>query len=214
MSFKPTRVPKFIDDSLKRACVKVADSDQAFYVDITPAIGCRENKCAWNVRQEAQKSNGEIVFGWAVYEWEGVMYDFIGHAVLKIEDQFLCVTPSKYEESKLVFVPDRRINFDFSNEDSRLPSVEVAISKSKVVDDFLNAQKEIREIKLKYPVTSKNITLSLEDSTKMRTLQKIHQSSLERVIYHHHPIKESCPCCSGKQFRKCCRPHMQKVFGS
>lgn len=212
MAFQPTKIPNRIDPNLVSLCEKNIGHSEVSFVNIRDTESYRIKKCAFNASEEAQKHGGEIVFGWAIYVWEDVLYDFVGHAVVKVNEELYCVTPSQYPDDKLLFIPDNSISFDFDNPNSRMPSKEYSISRHKEVSQLIAVRENIRSIKVNYPVSSGQVALNYEDSDKMRVLEKQQRLLMDKAIYYHHPIKDKCACESGKQFRKCCRPHMKKAF--
>ena len=109
MAFAPTKVPKFISPEIKRACSKVAGSVNVEFIKIETRGEYLPNKCALNAKKEVEIFGGKVVFGWAIYVWQNVMLDFIGHAVVQRDRSIYCVTPSKYGETKIAFVPDSSI---------------------------------------------------------------------------------------------------------
>lgn len=213
MAFSPTIVPNFVSQELKKACLHVAGNDEPIFLEVKPREEYKINKCAYNAKLEAESVGGQVIFGWAVFVWENVMYDFIGHAVVEVEGQYYCVTPTKKGENKVLFVPDDSISFDFNDPDSRLPSCEVPISKRLEVKKLLEIRENSRTLKIKYPATNGPISVSFEDAKALSDLEKQQRELMDKVNYFHHPLKAKCPCGSGRQFKKCCRPHMQRVFG-
>ncbi|WP_299946664.1 hypothetical protein [uncultured Microbulbifer sp.] len=193
--------------------MNIADNDRVQFVDIEPRAKYTPNKCAYNAKDEAETVGGEVVFGRAIFLWDKVMFDLIGHAVVEKDRRYYCVTPSKMGDQKVLFVPDPSIRFDFDNPNSRLPSCEVAISKKPEVQKLLNVREDIRNIKIKYPVSSNGVLLSPADAQALSVLERQQTDLLSRVIYALHPLKAKCACGSAKQFKKCCRPHMQRVYG-
>ncbi|KAF3983026.1 MAG: hypothetical protein HFP81_00110 [Methylococcales symbiont of Hymedesmia sp. n. MRB-2018] len=213
MSFSPTKVPPIITSKIKALCKKVTEQESLYFVDIIKRPEFQTNKCAYNAKIEASNINGEIIFGWSVVIWDNVFLQFIGHAIVKDDKgNKYCVTPSKYNESKVLFAPDKNISFDFKNKNARLPSKTVAISKHKIVQKLIDTQQEIYNIKTKYPVTSGVIQMEGADTEKISLLEKKEYDLINHTIYLYHPIKDKCSCGSGKQFRKCCRPHMRNFY--
>jgi len=213
MSYSPTKIPSKISLELSTQCRKFVGNDDIQYLDILERPNSRINKCAYNAKEEAERINGKIVFGWSITVWDSVLIELIGHAIVDDGEKRYCVTPSKYNEKQVLFVVDDSISFDFDNSESRLPSRKLAVSKHKSVKRFIEIQQQIHAIKVKYPITSGLLSLGEEDSKNISDLEKKSKEATYEVIYFHHPIKTPCFCGSGKQFRKCCKPQMKRVYG-
>jgi len=211
--FSPTIVPKLVTPDIKKLCKDLTGCSEAYYVDVINKPGALRNKCALNAKDEADEKNGNVIFGWSIFVWEKVFVQFIGHAIVEAGGKKYCVTPAKHGESKILFIPDPAITFNYDSESSRMPSKTLPISKQKVVHQLIAVQSKLLEIKSKYSVTSGQLLLAGDDAVNVRELEGEQQELMNRIIYLHHPIKSNCSCGSGKQFRKCCRPHMKRVYG-
>jgi len=56
---------------------------------------------------------GEVVMGWIVTVWPGVWAEFIAHSVWRQPDgSILCITPNKYDDDRILFLPDQSLGFD------------------------------------------------------------------------------------------------------
>lgn len=207
-----TKVPVIITKEIKETCKQISPNDQPFFVDIQQVKGARKNKCALNAKDEAIRVKGKVVFGWAVYVWESVYIDFIGHAIVSTCDKQYCVTPSEYDSDRILFLPDERIKFDYENSNSRLPSKTISISRYKVVQRLIEIEKELLEIKIKYPVTSGSITLRGKDAIRAKELEEDGKRFYNMIKVLHRPPKSKCFCGSGRQFRKCCKPKILETF--
>lgn len=123
-----TRSPDKITPSIAAGCARLVPGGTPIFVDREPFAESRINKCTFNVRKFLADNPGEMVLGWEVCVWEGVLLDCIGHAVVRHEERLRCVTPSKYGDSKLLFLPDPRISFDFEDSMARMPAKQVPLS--------------------------------------------------------------------------------------
>lgn len=193
MAFQPTKVPSRIAPELVNICDKNIGHSSVSFVNIRGTESYRIKKCAFNALEEAKKCDGKVVFGWAIYVWEDVLYDFVGHAVVRKNDELYCVTPSQYPEDKLLFIADNSIHFDFDNPNSRMPSKEYSISRHKEISQLIAVRESIRNIKVNYPVSSDQVTLSYEDSEKMRVLEKQQRQLMDKAIYYLTLLKISVP---------------------
>ena len=213
MSFSPTKVPESISPDIMHLCNKIAGRCDADYIDVINYLGNQRNKCTYNAKDEAEAVGGDVVLGWSIFIWGSVFVQFIGHAIVKTNERQYCVTPPKHGENKILFLPDASLVFDYNDENARLPSRTLPISKHKPVHRLIAVQRELYEIKSKYAVASGTIALVGEDALKVTALEKEEYDLINHAIYLHHPLKSKCACGSGKQFRKCCRPHMKRTFG-
>lgn len=67
------------------------------------------NKCHANARwyvQNDPSSKARVVTGWWV-QWPV----FILHSVIETDGQFICITPSSYNEVEVPFIPDPKIGW-------------------------------------------------------------------------------------------------------
>ncbi|MBQ0943432.1 SEC-C domain-containing protein [Ideonella sp. 4Y16] len=164
------------------------------------------------MREYLQNSPGDMVLGWDVTVWEGVLLNCIGHAVVRNGDEFLCVTPSKYPERKLLFLPDPSLTFDFEDDNARLPVREIALSSRPEVFKLIEVTMLERQIKVKYPVSSKPTLVQGQDAVEIQRLGQMKSQLMLRVILVTADHNTRCPCGSGKKFRKCHRSDVERML--
>lgn len=146
----PTRTPGTLTPGLREACKRLAPAEPVF-VAKRPFPGARINKCTYNVREFLRQQQGEMILGWEVTVWDNVMLDCIGHAVVRHGESLLCVTPSKYGDARILFLPDSSLRFDFDDENARMPVAEVQLSQRPEVARLIEATRSERSIKIKIP---------------------------------------------------------------
>ena len=198
------QTPRDITSSVRDACRRVADSEPVF-VDVAPPSWALVNKCAINAKRYVEENEGEVVFGWAISIWNKILIDCIGHAVVKINKQYIDITPNKYGDKKILFVQDDGITFDYSDEMCRLPSKNIALSSAKDVKRLVNIEDELYRIKTKYPVTGGVILLIPEDAKTISKLEAEKLQIIPKIIVNHIHHNDPCVCGSGRKFRKCCQ---------
>lgn len=198
------QTPKDITSSVRNACRLVSGTEPIF-VNVAPPAWALVNKCAFNAKRYVNENGGEVVFGWAISIWSKVLIDCIGHAVVKINEQYIDVTPNKYSDKKILFVRDDEIAFDYLDEMSRLPSKNIALSSAKDVKRLVNIEAELYSIKTRYPVTSEMITLLPEDTNVISKLESEKQQIVPKIIVTHTHHNDPCVCGSDRKFRKCCQ---------
>jgi len=202
---QPTNTPAIISASILATCKKVTDSTKPIFIPIQPAVGARVNKCTYNCKEYIEQNGGELTLGWKVTEWKNVFIEFIGHAAVKTENGIFCVTPSRYDEEKILFLEDPSLSFDFSDENARLPSQSISISKHKEVSALIEIERKIKEIKCKYPVASGYMKVYGDDATALTELEKEKSKLLPIILTKTTHHNDPCFCGSGKKYRKCCQ---------
>ncbi|NRB82074.1 MAG: SEC-C domain-containing protein [Saccharospirillaceae bacterium] len=212
MAFSPITIPQIMTVNLKQACAEISNTNPPVFIEKKLTSKSELNHCVLNAQAEAEIVEGKVIYGWQVFVWENVLFQFVAHAIVELENRLYCVTHSKYADKQILFVPDDLMTFDFNNPNSRLPCKDIAISKKREVIKLLEIRGQIRSIKMQYPISNGNILISKDDSQVISELEKVQSDLLDRVNYLLYPIKNKCPCDSGKQFKKCCRPHMKRTF--
>jgi len=182
------------------------------FVERQPFAGAKINKCTFNVRQFIAENPGEMVLGWEICVWDGVLLDCIGHAIVKHEDRVRCVTPSKYGDSRLLFLPDSRISFDFDDPMARMPAKQVPLSTHPEVLRFIEVDAAEYAIKIKYPVLPGPMMVQGEDAVTLQRLAREKQRLSLKLILMKSDNKTKCPCGSGKKFRKCHRAAIEQML--
>jgi len=207
-----TRSPDKITPSIAAGCARLVPGGTPIFVDREPFAESRINKCTFNVRKFLADNPGEMVLGWEVCVWEGVLLDCIGHAVVRHEERLRCVTPSKYGDSRLLFLPDPRISFDFEDSMARMPAKQVPLSTRPEVHRFVEVDAAEHTIKIKYPVSSGQMMVQGDDAEALQRLAREKQRLSLKLILMTSNNTTKCPCGSGKKFRKCHRTAIEQML--
>ena len=175
--------PEFITEEIINACQKVVTDSIPLFVKKIDFTSGRINKCAYNVKDYIEKYGGEIVYGWEVTEWKKVLIQMIGHAIVSLNGDLFCVTPTKYGNNQILFVKDANVTFNFSDINSRMPSINIPLNDSKMVIRFIELEDEIHKIKCKYLVASGTMLVQGTDAILLKELESEKQSLLQKIIY-------------------------------
>lgn len=141
-----------------------------------------------------------------------MLLDCIGHAVVKHEERLRCVTPSKYGDKRLLFLPDPRMSFDFDDPMARMPAKQVPLSMRPEVLRFIEVDAAERAIKIKYPVSSGQIMVQGEVAEALQRLAREKQRLSLKLVLMTSDNTTKCPCGSGKKFRKCHRMTIEQML--
>lgn len=207
-----TRSPDEVTPTIAAGCARLVPGGTPIFVERQPFMGARTNKCTFNVRQFLTENPGEMVLGWEICVWDGVLLDCIGHAIVKHKGHLRCVTPSKYGDSRLLFLPDPRISFDFDDPMARMPAKQVPLSTCPEVLRFIEADATEHTIKTKYPVSSGPMMVQEEDAVVLQRLAREKQRLSLKLILITSDNTTKCPCGSGRKFRKCHRAAIEQML--
>jgi hypothetical protein len=207
-----TRSPDKVTSAIAAGCTRLVPEESPIFVDRLPFAEARINKCTFNVRQFLADNPGEMLLGWEVCVWDGVLLDCIGHAVVKHEERLRCVTPSKYGDKRLLFLPDPRMSFDFDDPMARMPAKQVPLSMRPEVLRFIEVDAAERAIKIKYPVSSGQIMVQGVVAEALQRLAREKQRLSLKLVLMTSDNTTKCPCGSGKKFRKCHRMTIEQML--
>lgn len=211
MKLRPTHTPTRISESILGACRILVPGGEPVYVPRQPLPEALVNKCTFNVRQYLRNHPGRIVFGWDISVWDGVLLDAIGHAIVEHNDELLCVSPSKYGASRLLFLRDERLSFDFDDSGARMPAKQIPISKSREVARLIELGATEVAIKSKYPVASGQILVRGQDAVTLQQIARDKSQLMLRISLSHTENASPCVCGSGRKFRKCCKSQIERM---
>ncbi|MEA2206526.1 MAG: hypothetical protein QOE77_3302 [Blastocatellia bacterium] len=215
MKLNLNKTPDKLTVAIIDGCGQLVPGGKPVFVRRHAAPGALVNKCTLNVRQYLVDHPGTMLLGWDVAVWDHVLLDCIGHAVVETDGDILCVSPSKYGETSLLFVPDERIRFDFDNPMARMPSKQIALTHKPEVQRFIDIAATESAIKIKYPVSAGQIAIRGEDAINLQELAREKQPLLLRILLSTTSPGGACFCGSGKKFRTCCKTNLERtVSGS
>lgn len=212
MKFNPTNTPAKLTADILDGCRKLVPGAKPVFVQRQPAPDAQVNKCSLNVRRYLAESQGTMVLGWDISVWENVLLDCIGHAVVQIEAGLLCVSPSKYGETSLLFLPDDSLEFDFDDSMARMPSKRIALSSKPEVQQFIDVEAEELVIRSKYAVSSGQISVRGADASALQQLGLRKQKLTLTILLNTTLSRSACFCGSGRQFRKCCKSKVETMI--
>lgn len=203
-----TRLPSDVTIEVRQACARFGLVDEPRFVDVRADPSAVINKCIFNVLAAVSAGRGSAVLGWKIHVWPRVLVEFVGHAVLRVDDVLMCITPDQYGESMVLFAPDPRVAFDPDDSTARMPSQLVACSDHEAIAAFIRTQQEMDAIRKAYPRRSGDLLLTGAEAERFRKLERAQRRALRdislRTLDHNAP----CVCGRGQPFKKCCRPGM------
>ena len=212
LKLTPIKVPEVLTPDIVAACARLVPNGRAEFVNRRPSLDSVVNKCTYNVRSFLQTQPGEMILGWEVCVWDKVMLDCIGHAVVRQDNELLCISVSKYPGTRLLFLPDPSLSFDFDDSSARMPHKQVAISNRPEVRRLIEIEAAEYAIKIKYPVSSGVIAVAGEDALSLQRISAEKNRLSLKIMLATNDHVSRCFCNSGKKFRKCHRPDIEHLL--
>lgn len=172
---------------------KVIPRSKIIVVPVMLESPAPKNECFLNVNTVVEKIGGELISGWAIWQWANILIEAEAHAVWKNPSgDLIDITPHDGEK-EIFFLPDDKVVY----RGMRIPSRRMALTESSLVKEFIHLLEQ-RDMILCNPkgnyVSLPTDLVSHIEALKMRFQTKVTQKSL-------------CPCGSGLKYKKCCNPY-------
>ncbi len=104
--------PHAITEQVQAFCTELVPHGPApVFLDITPDVFARPGRCYQNATNAADQLDGQVVFGWLIWELPGVYLTAEHHAVVDDDGRLIDVTPTFAGEERVLFLPDRLTDF-------------------------------------------------------------------------------------------------------
>ena len=99
--------PHKIMKPLLRFCRSVVSESDPVFVRVETQYTAKQNDCFENVRIYAGEHGGEMVHGWAIWEWPRVYFEAEFHCVWRSPDgRLVDITPNSPPYPWILFLPD------------------------------------------------------------------------------------------------------------
>ena len=174
--------PKEINQEILDFCKEIDTTTKPVFLNLLPVDEYVVGECYGNVENHIKKHGGRVQYGWIIWEDPQVLLDAEFHAVWVSDNgEHIDVTPKADGEGSILFLPDSKRTF---TEEELIDNIRKSLVDNAYTRMVIENAKKGFEIKNKaYKVFLKN---------------------KEKKIGRN----ESCPCGSGKKFKKCCETLM------
>lgn len=197
--------PSALRPDIIALCAGIAPDQSPQFIEHRPAPTAIFRECFPNVLEQIKAHGGELVFGWAIWEWPGVFIEAEHHGVWLVDGTLVDVTPHECPVTQVLFLPDPSSPYDFANA-TRRNNIKRAIHPAPVVQEWLDVTDTIYN-KLEACSVGLEYRLSPRDQRQLAELQA-HSDELKLEIYsllaHQTAVNDPCFCASGRKFKKCC----------
>ena len=166
------------------------------YVPVIPDAGAAVDDCFRNVRARVDRDGGEILHGWQIWEWVGVLVEAEFHAVwVSPVGQKIDVTPKS--ENRILFLPDAQLQWTGRHRDNiRLP-----VTPSQLFDDLQAVSKRIVSEYNLAPHVPEGPILPLSRIGPLMELK----GAISTLLNAGGNLNSPCPCGSQRKYKICHR---------
>jgi hypothetical protein len=192
--------PFSISSAMRRLASELVPGGAPVYVPVRPAGGSREHECFANAAAHAAAHGGQVVYGWALWEWPTVMVEGEFHAVWRSPGGDLVdVSPREDGEARVLFLPDPSRTHDGRQVDNIRralrddPRIHQLIELSARIFDVMNAGGRARQTGEVF-VPAVEVAPLLEARNDL--IRRLHSATPSR--------NAPCPCGSGRKYKQCC----------
>ena len=128
--------PATLSPSLRALAHEIVPNGVPVYVDVQSIADAPSDECFVLVPEQVGRHGGEVVIGWALWEWPSLFVEAEFHSVWRApNDSLLDISPKKTPAQKVLFLPDPSRQY----EGRQVNNIRKAISKNAVVLQFLRA---------------------------------------------------------------------------
>lgn len=165
-------------------CHDVAPGISPVLVVVSPRLGCQILECFHNVKNEINRVGGRIMFGWAIWEWPGIMIEAEHHSVLADNDSctLIDVTPCQIDSPQRCFLQDNSATFDFNSAGIRLVNIRRPLIDDPDVMEFISSADCYDRFMNEIPGYG-NMTLTGRQAQEFKNI-------ISRMNYHEKRIRE------------------------
>ena len=192
--------PRKITKEIKKFANQITKKPNLIILTIQPDINSKNGECFKNVEDYIKSNDGEIQYGWIIWETPNVMLEAEFHAVLKLPNgNLLDITPTNDREKEILFVPDNLIKYN----GEKIDNIRYPILKNNIVFQFIkNAEKKNKEMaKLGNKFTSNDLLTIFNDIPNYNEISEQFIS----LIIKNRGANDICICGSGKKYKQCCK---------
>lgn len=198
-------VPKQIDVTVIDFCRKINPGSEPFYVDVIPASEAIIHECVHNVNRYVKENGGTAVTGWDICLHPYCMIEAEFHVIYKNNNgHYIDITPHKENIDKILFLEDNSLKY----EGYQINNIRENISKSKIIDECINAWNEIYYIQNSGENKFKHGLLNIkgEQAQQLVFLNNFVKRKLNE-FFKALRLKPSdyCICGSGLKYADCCK---------
>jgi hypothetical protein len=129
-------------------CNSIVPGAVPVVVPVQPDVTSKHLDCFHNAARVAQRDGGQVVFGWALFEWPGKLVEAEFHAVVRRRDGTLVdTTPTDDGATSTLFLADAELKYEAGK---RVLSRLRAVGRNPDVERYIRAFNDYQAMDAKY----------------------------------------------------------------
>ena len=196
------KVPYQISNGILKFCNSINPSSKPTYVQMAPIPGAIQNECFGNVDKKIERSGGNKIHGWTIWEWKGIFIEAEFHAVWKSPKGSLvdvCL-PSDNNEKRKLFLPNPEITY----KERRVNNIRKALRNDPIIQHFFDAHNEKQAFLERHSLPGEFGPIKVPKVEAEKIEMKIAQIQSQLLKLPPLNTNELCFCGSGMKYKHCC----------
>ena len=197
--------PTEINKDIFKFCEEIDPTAKPVFLEFFHVEGYIGGECYGNVEKHIEKNGGRVQYGWIIWGDNNIFLEAEFHAVwINDEGEYIDLTPKADGEKRILFLPDSKRKFT----GELIDNIRKSLVDNAYTRTLIKVGERKFEIRKKYYLGG-----------HMREIPKFELKNLEdydKKVYSEELLKdklggkikigrnESCPCGSGKKYKKCC----------
>lgn len=113
MKYQRSTTPIELFKELRELCNELVPDIEPVYVAVQNTEGHKKNDCFHNLPKHIEEHGGEMVIGWSIWHWPGVLVEGEYHCVWRnTNSELIDITPKENGASKVLFLEDQSLTYD------------------------------------------------------------------------------------------------------
>jgi hypothetical protein len=197
------------ENKMLRLLEKISSKNNPQIVALKVEIYSKPDSCFYNVNEKISKDNGEIIYGWKIYQ-SSLLIEAERHAIWKSpQGELICISPDSTTSQNILFIQEDQ-GWTYSGEYS--DNIRINRTDNPIVDDF---------ILLCETITKLYQTGTRESEYEMSLLQPIHnliilledeKQRVENYINEGNGINNICYCKRPLLYKDCHGKNLEGDF--
>lgn len=203
--------PKNIDDAVVEFCSSLCSNSTPVFVEVDGFSSYPPDECFYNVPTHVETNGGEQLIGWMIWYAPKKLIEAEFHCIWKSSlGALVDVTPKANGEQKILFLPDKQASWN----KRRVPSRRKALTDDPLIELIIRSAEASDQLNARYidsegrPEVPAPLAVELEQQFQFELQALVQSKQIQNDQQHSQSTRpkrnHSCPCGSGRKYKKCC----------